>query len=387
MYDVRMTDALPTARTCPFTPPQAITDRPPVSRLQFADGSPGWIVTTHAEARKVLTDPRFSAQGERVKSPIRSETQPAIPGAFAFMDPPEHTAYRKLLTGQFTVRRMQALRPRIAEITAELLDALQPGADLVKQFALPLPSRVICELIGVPYQDHEFFEQNSADMVDPAATFEQRDSAGEALFGYLFGLVGSKRENPGDDLVSGLAATGELSDVELTGISIMLLFAGHETTANMLGLGTFALLQHPDQLARLRQDPDLIDGAVEELLRYLSIVQFEVNRSALTDVELDGQVIKAGESVLVSLPAANRDKAKFDNPEALDITRPTAGHLAFGHGVHQCLGQQLARMEMREGFLALVTRFPGLKLAIAPEDVPLNTGRGIYGVASLPVTW
>ncbi|MBP2329924.1 cytochrome P450 [Kibdelosporangium banguiense] len=382
-----MTDALPIGRTCPFTPPAEITSRPPVSRLRFADGSPGWIVTTHAEARKVLTDPRFSAQGDRVKSPIRPETQPTAPGAFAFMDPPEHTAYRKLLTGQFTVRRMQALTPRIAEIAAELLDALQPGADLVTQFALPLPSRVICELIGVPYQDHEFFERNSANMVDPANSFDQRDTAGEALFGYLAALVGRKRATPGDDLISGLIETSELTDVELTGISAMLLFAGHETTANMLGLGTFALLQHPEQLARLRADPGLIDGAVEELLRYLSIVQYEVNRAALEDVELGGQLIKAGETVLVSLPAVNRDETRFGNPAELDITRSTSGHLAFGHGVHQCLGQQLARIEMRAGFAALISGLPGLKLAIAPEDVPLNTGRGIYGVASLPVTW
>jgi cytochrome P450 len=380
-----MTEALAMRRTCPFSPPHELTERPAVSRLTFGDGSAGWVVTTHAEARKVLADPRFSAQGDRVQSPIRPDPQPFMPGAFSFMDPPAHTGYRKLLTGQFTVRRMQALRPRIAEITAELLDTLKSPADLVKDFALPLPSRVICELIGVPYSDHDFFEDRSKRMADPSHTVEERDEAGEALFGYLLQLVGSKRATPGDDILSGLV--DDLSDVELTGMAIMLLFAGHETTANMLGLGTFALLQHPEQLAGLRENPGLIDGAVEELLRYLSIVQYEVNRCALADVQLGGELIRAGECVLISLPMVNRDILKFDRPGELDITRDTAGHMAFGHGIHQCLGQQLARIEMREGFAALIGRFPGLRLAVAPEDVRLNTHRGIYGVASLPVAW
>ncbi|MCE7011188.1 cytochrome P450 [Kibdelosporangium philippinense] len=371
---------LPIARTCPFDPPAELRDKPAVSRLRFADGTLGWMVTTHAESRTVLTDPRFSARGELVRSPIRPVMQPAAPGAFAFMDPPDHTHYRKLLTGQFTVRRMRILEPRIEQITKELLDAMTPPTDLVQAFALPLPSRVICELLGVPYTDHEFFEQKSHDMVDPKGSHESRGAAGEELFGYLHQLVQAKRAAPDDALISGLL--GQLDDVELTGMAIMLLFAGHETTANMLGLGTFALLQHPEQLAKLHDD---VDAAVEELLRYLSIVQYEVNRTALADVELGGEVIKKGETVLVSLPAANRDK--FERPDELDVTRSTAGHLAFGHGVHQCLGQQLARIEMRVGFSALFTRFPTLRLAVDPADVPLNVERGIYGVASLPVTW
>ncbi|SMC53966.1 cytochrome P450 [Kibdelosporangium aridum] len=375
-----MTEALPIARTCPFDPPAELRDRKAVSRLRFADGTLGWMVTTHTESRKVLSDPRFSHRGEIVRSPIRPATQPSAPGSFLFMDPPEHTRYRKLLTGQFTVRRMRMLEPRIEQITKELLDAMTPPTDLVRAFALPLPSRVICELLGVPYTDHEFFEQNSHQMVDPAINADIRDAAGDALFGYLYELVQGKRAAPADDVLSGLV--DDLDDMELTGIAIMLLFAGHETTANMLGLGTFALLQHPDQLAKLHDD---VDGAVEELLRYLSVVQYEVNRTALEDVELGGEVIRKGETVLVSIPAANRDK--FERPDELDVTRSTAGHLAFGHGVHQCLGQQLARIEMRVGFSALFTRFPGMRLAVNPTDVPLNVERGIYGVASLPVTW
>ncbi|CAM3958778.1 cytochrome P450 [Kibdelosporangium persicum] len=376
-----MTDALPIARTCPFSPPAELRDRPAVSRLRFADGTLGWMVTTHAESRQLLADPRFSARGELVRSPIRPTTQPAAPGAFAFTDPPEHTRYRKLLTGQFTVRRMRLLEPRIEQIAKELLDAMTPPADLVHAFALPLASRVICELLGVPYSHHEFFERHSHDMVDPTTTPEVRAAAGDSLFGYLYDLVQSRRFAEGDNLIRGLTETG-LEEVEITGIAIMLLFAGHETTANMLALGTFALLRHPEQLAKFLGD---VENGVEELLRYLSVVQFEVNRTALEDVELGGEVIKQGETVLVSLPAANRDR--FDRPDELDVTRPTAGHLAFGHGVHQCLGQQLARIEMRIGFSQLFARFPGLDLAVAPDEVPLNVERGIYGVASLPVTW
>jgi cytochrome P450 len=378
---------LPTTRTSPFDPPRELTGRPALSRLNYPDGTTGWLATRHADAKQLLADPRMSASADRVRSPIRAEQQPAAPGAFAFMDPPDHTRYRKLLTGQFTVRRMRTLEEAIAKRAADLAKAMstrQPPADLVTQFALPLPSLTICELLGVPYKDHEFFEENSKHMVDPDMSLEQRDAAGNALMGYLYELVSRKQADPEDDILSSLT---ELGTEEVTGIAIMLLFAGHETTANMLALGTFALLQHPDQLARLRQDPGLIDNAVEELLRYLSIVQYEVNRAALADIEIGGETIKAGESVLISVPAANRDPAKFERPDDLDITRPATGHVAFGHGIHQCLGQQLARIEMRAGYLALLRQFPGLRLAVPADEVPLNTSRGIYGVASLPVAW
>lgn len=301
------------------------------------------------------------------------------------MDPPDHTRYRKLLTGQFTVRRMRLLEPMIAARIDEVLSSLALPADLVHGFALPVASGVICDLLGVPYDNHEAFERQTHDMVDPGRSAAERDAAGGAMYLMLAELVAVKRAHPADDLLSGLMES-DLSDEEITGIALMLLFAGHETTANMLALGTFALLEHPAQLAALRADPTLVDGAVEELLRYLSIVQYEVNRGALEDVEVAGQLVRAGESLLVSLPMANRDPARFPGGEQLDVTRPTGGHLAFGHGVHQCLGQQLARIELRLGFPALLTRFPDLRLAVPAAEVPLNAGRGIYGVAELPVT-
>lgn len=378
---------LPTTRDNPFDPPAALAAAPPISRLRYQDGSQGWLVTDHAAARFVLSDPRFSARLELAKSPIRDSPAVAIPGAFMFMDPPDHTRYRRLLTGQFTLRRMRALEPRIAELAATRLDALAaagPPADLVRLFALPLASLVICELLGVPYAAHDQFERASHAMVDPTLPEPDREAAGTEMFGLLAKLVAEKRTSPADDLLSGLL---DLTDEEIMGIGVMLLFAGHETTANMLGLGTFALLRHPDQLARLHTDPTLIEGTVEELLRHLSIVQYEANRAALDDVEVAGQPVAKGESLLVSIPMANRDPAKFPDPSTLDITRTTSGHLAFGHGVHQCLGQQLARIEPRIGFAALLNRFPTLRLAVPPEDIPLRTNRGIYGVDALPVAW
>lgn len=378
---------VPTTRSTPFDPPAELAAAPPISRLQFADGSPGWLVTDYAAARFVLSDPRFSSRLDLVRNPIRASAPTTMPGAFLFMDPPDHTRYRRLLTGQFTLRRMRELEPAITTIAADRLDALEkagPPADLVRLFALPLASLVICSLLGVPYETHERFEQASHAMVDPTLSEPDREVAGGELFALLASLVAEKRRSPADDLLSGLLA---LTDEEIIGIGMMLLFAGHETTANMLGLGTFALLRHPAQLALLRADPSLVDGAVEELLRHLSIVQYEVNRAALEDVEVAGQPVARGESLLVSIPMANRDPARFPDPDTLDVTRATSGHMAFGHGVHQCLGQQLARIELRIGFSALLSRFPNLRLAVAPSEVPLRAGRGIYGVDALPVIW
>ncbi|GAB3441278.1 cytochrome P450 [Actinophytocola sediminis] len=383
-----MTDTLPTTRTCPFDPPPSIQEwalARPISPLRYPDGSTGWLVTGYTAARQVLSDARFSSRLDVALSPIRGR-QNSLPGAFAFMDPPEHTRYRKLLTGQFTVRRMRLLEPMIAARIDEVLSSLTSPADLVRGFALPVASGVICDLLGVPYANREAFKQQTHDTVDPERSEDERNAAGGAMYVMLAELVRAKRAQPADDLLSGLMES-DLSDEEITGIGLILLFAGHETSANMLALGTFALLEHPAQLAALRSSPDMVDGAVEELLRYLSIAQYEVNRGALEDVEVAGQLVRAGESLLVSLPMANRDPARFSSPGELDISRPSGGHLAFGHGLHQCLGQQLARIELRLGFTALLARFPHLRLAIPAAEVPLNTGRGIYGVAELPVTW
>ncbi|MEV1175735.1 cytochrome P450 [Nonomuraea sp. NPDC049784] len=359
--------------------------------MAYPDGHLGWLVTGHAAARAVLAHPDFSARSELQRRPIGyGSREPAGPGIFINLDVPEHTRYRRLITGQFTVRRMRELEPRIEEITAGRLDAMErlgPPLDLVESFALPIPSLVICELLGVPYRDRERFQRDTAVIASLDASAEHAGAATADIARYLHELVLRKRSKPADDLISGLIEGGELTDEELTGVAVMLLIAGHETTAGMLSLGTLALLSNPDQLDRLRADPSLIDGAVEELLRYLSIVHLGPTRTALKDIEVHGVRIAAGETVTISLPAANRDPVRFPDPDELRLTRTTSGHVAFGHGIHQCIGQQLARVELRVALNALLRRLPTLRLAVAQEDIEFRTDSITYGVRRLPVTW
>lgn len=390
---------LPTARTTPFDPPPVLADlraAHPVSRLRFPDGHIGWLVTSHEIAREVLSDRRFSSHNEMrrpvVRLPVADDRglRPMMSGTFIAMDPPDHTRYRRLLNGQFSSRRMQMLEPRITAIVNERLDAMErigPPLDLVSEFSAHIPPAVICELFGVPPAEREIVRRHSATLVRLEATPEEAKGAWQSLMDFLLDLIRRKRVDPGDDLISGLIASGELNSEEMAGVSFLILFGGHETTANMLGLGMFALLSNPDQLAALRADASLIDGAIDELLRYLSVVQLGTVRGALEDVELHGQRIKAGESVCVSLPTVNRDPTRFDHPDDLILTRPPGGHLAFGHGVHRCLGEPLARVELRIGYTELLRRFPTLRLATGPENVPMRSDMIIYGVHELPIEW
>ena len=378
---------------CPFDPPAALTrhrEERPLRRMRFPDGHVGWLATGHAVCRAILADPRFSSRKELMHNPVMDmggmEIPPAAPGEFINMDAPEHGRYRKLLAGKFTVRRMQVLTERVEQITAEHLAAMEkagPTADLVTAFAQPIPAIMICELLGVPYEDRDSFQEQAAAVF--SGDGEDKLAAFNAIQTYLAKLVAAKREAPTDDILSDLTDS-DLTDVELLGVGFLLLAAGIDTTANMLGLGTFALLADPDQGAALRDDPDLAGQAVEELLRYLTIAELGL-RAALEDVEIEGQVVGAGETVVLSFPTANRAPEKFPDPDRLDLRRKASGHLAFGHGAHQCLGQQLARVEMSVAFPALLTRFPGLRLAVPPQEVPLRVATNVYGVQSLPVTW
>ncbi|NEB97360.1 cytochrome P450 [Streptomyces anulatus] len=397
---------------CPFDPPAALTalsDRP-VRRLRYADGHVGRLVTGHAAARAVLADPRFSSRYELLHLPMPmegapGELPPAPVGDILGLDAPEHTRYRRLLAGRFTVRRMRQLADRIERFTADCLDAMErvgTTADLVEAFARPVPTLVICELLGVPYADRGRFLGLVEVIFDQAADAGARDDAYAGLLRYVGELVLAKRAEPTDDLLSDLAApapgpgAGDLAvpgpaasgldDEELAGIGGLLLAAGIDTTANMLGLGVFALLADPVQLDALRADPDLAGPASEELLRYLGVAD-PLLRSALEDVEVEGELIRAGETVTVSVQAANRDPRRFPDPDRLDIRRRATGHLSFGHGPHQCLGQQLARVEMTVALPALFARFPALRLAVPPREVPLRERSNIYGVVSLPVAW
>ena len=385
----------------PFDPPIQITrlrDARPVSPMIFPDGHEGWLVTGYDAVRQLMADTRFSSRldigvihipFESPGMPVATEPSPQPPGMFIAMDPPDHTRLRKRLIGAFTVKRMKQLEEHINDITERQLDhlaSLTPPVDLVAEFALPVPSLVICELLGVPYADRETFQTNSAQFLVRDQLLEEKIAAYGALTTYLAELVTRKRAEPGEDILSDLARHDDLTIEELTGAAFLLLLAGHETTANMLALGTFALLEHPEQLAELRADPELLPDAVEELLRYLSIADI-FYRYATEDIELGGETIAKGSTVVVSLLAANHDPQRFDNPDTLDIHRKARGHQSFGHGIHQCLGQQLARIEMRAGFGGLSRRFPTLELAVPAGEVKLKTDMNIYGVHGLPVTW
>jgi cytochrome P450 len=297
-----------------------------------------------------------------------------------------------MLTPEFTIRRMKRLEPRIVEIVDAQLDAMAeagPPVDLVENFALPIPSLVICELLGVPYDDRGDFQRRSVRQLDFSIPIPERIELQREARAYMTTLVARARRQPGEDILGMLVREhgDELTDDELIGVAGLLLLAGHETTSNMLGLGTLALLRHPEQLAAVRDDPAAIGPAIEELLRWLSIVQTAIPRITTTDVDIAGVAIPAFTLIFASLPSGNRDGDFIDSPDVLDIARGAPGHLAFGHGVHHCLGAPLARMEMRIAFPALLRRFPDLALAEDFSDVAFRSWNFIYGLKSLEVGW
>ncbi|MEU4253784.1 cytochrome P450 [Amycolatopsis sp. NPDC026612] len=390
---------MPRAAGCPFDPPpaaRALQETAPLTRVRLWDGSTPWLVTRYAEQRALLADPRVSADVTRPGYPSPAPLPKGGTGiSFILMDNPEHARLRKMVTAPFTIRRVAAMRPAVQKIVDDLIDELLAGpnpADLVEAFALPMPSLVICELLGVPYADHAFFQESSKVIIRRDAKPEERAAGHRALIGYLDQLVGEKLDHPADDLLSGLAtrvAAGELTRSEAAQMGVLLLIAGHETTANMIALGTLALLEHPDQLALLRDgdDPALVASAVEELLRYLNITHNGRRRVALEDIEVAGRVIRAGEGLIMANDIANRDPAAFPGGDRLDLTRDAHRHVAFGFGVHQCLGQPLARLELQVVYSTLYRRIPTLALATEVERIPFKHDGSVYGVYELPVTW
>ncbi|CAJ61641.1 Cytochrome P450 FAS1 [Frankia alni ACN14a] len=362
-------------------------------------GVPAHLVSRYDDVREVLSDSvRFSTADRHAlmppdaAGPTEQEYAQARVGNLLAYDPPEHTRLRRMLTPEFTMRRMRALEPRIVDIVSAALDDVERAgrpADLVSTFALPVPSLVICELLGVPYADRAEFQRRTVDQLDASHPPEHRLALQQASRAYMATLVERARRDPGEDILGMLVREhgDDISAEELVGIASLLLLAGHETTANMLGLGTLALLRHPDQLARVRDDPASVEPAVEELLRWLSIVHAGIPRTATTEVTIAGSTIAAGEHVVLALPGANRDPALVDDPDRLDITREPAGHVAFGHGLHHCLGAPLARLELRIAYPALLRRFPGLALAVPYEQIAFRPYSVIHGLQALPVTW
>ncbi|WP_165989806.1 cytochrome P450 [Streptomyces sp. YIM 98790] len=372
----------------------------PVHPVLDPDGEELWLVVGHEACRTAFTHPLLSRDWRKhgnVGQIINTDQdQPAL-AHMLMSDPPEHTRLRRLVAREFTPRRIEGLAPRIQQLTGDLLDAMaaRPGrrADLIASFAFPLPMTVICELLGVPELDRAAFRDWSNEMVARTSP-EAEARAYQEMPAYLAGLIETKRSRPGDDLLSALIHTADaddddrLSPEELIGMCVLLLIAGHETTVNLIGNGMRALFAHPDQFAALRADPDgLLDGAIEEMLRYDGPVETCTDRLALADVEIGGVTIPAGSTVLIAMADADRDPERFPEPERFDIRRDARGHIAFGHGLHYCLGAPLARLEGRIAFRALLERFPGLALDADEAALPWIPGLLIRGVRELPVRW
>ncbi|MEU8841098.1 cytochrome P450 [Streptomyces roseus] len=392
------TVAFPQDRTCPYHPPTAydpLREGRPLSRVTLFDGRSVWVVTGHAEARALLSDGRLSADRRNEAFPTPTKRFKGLQNrrtALLGVDDPEHNAQRRMLIPSFTLKRTAALRPAIQETVDRLIDemvARGPRAELVNDFALPVPSTVICALLGVPYEDHEFFEGASRRLLR-GPELADVEAARDQINGYLADLIERKRTDPGDGLLDELVATrletGETDVEELVSLAAILLVAGHETTANMISLGTFTLLRHPEQLTELRTDPSLISVAVEELMRFLSIADGML-RVATEDIEIGGVTIRPDDGVVFSTSVINRDPAVFAQPDALDWHRSARHHVAFGFGIHQCLGQNLARAEMEIALGTLFARLPGLRLAAEPDRIPFRPGDTIQGMVELPVAW
>jgi cytochrome P450 len=371
----------------------------PVTPVTLPHGERAWLVTRYAEVRAALADPRLHKDwAGKLTSPdwVPNEVTGYLAVHMLNSDPPDHTRLRKLVSKAFTARRVAGLRPRIEEITASLLDAIEAQAaagekmvDLIEAFAFPLPVTVICELLGVPARDRDQFRRWSNTMVASEGEPGSFRAAGEAMFHYFTELVAAKRAEPADDMVSALIETRDsgdsLDERELIAMLFLLLVAGHETTTNLIASGALALLTNPAELARLRADPSLLPGAVEELLRYTNPLNHATDRFTLEPVEIGGVTIPAREWVLCATSSANRDPHRFGDPDRLDVGRDAGGHVAFGHGIHYCLGAPLARLEGEVAFGALLGRFPDLSLAADPPTLRWRPSSLIHGLEALPV--
>jgi cytochrome P450 len=385
--------SLPMRRPSPFSPPALYTqlrEHHPVARAVLPDGQLVWLVARHDDVRAALKNPLLSSDPRRPGFP-EPDTSNRAPFLIE-MDAPRHTELRKLLAAEFSPQRLAVLQEHIDGDATKLLDAMLAGsghADLVAAYALPLASLTICHLLGVPYAEHAFFERSAVTLLSHDDA--KKGEAFGAICSYFEQLLEEKKRHPSDNLLGRLIAgpwrAGQLSDEELLNIAVILLMAGFETTATMISLGVVTLLHHAGQLALLQSDMALIDEAVEELLRYHTPGDTDALRVAIADTEIDGQPIARGEAVIPLLWSANRDPAVFPLPDNFDIRREQRGQLAFGYGMHQCIGLNLARMEMRTALRRLFTRAPTLRLAIPLAELPFRYDSELFGLAALPVQW
>lgn len=401
----------PLPRTCPFAPPpeyRQFREAGHAARVRLPSGATAWVLARYDDVRAMLSDPRFSSDRSHPGFPLLlsgqrrfvtdSGSRRISPFSMLSMDEPEHGVLRRSVLGDFTMRAARALRPRVQQIVDGCLDAMLSGprpADLVAALALPVPSLVVCEMLGVPYAEHEFFQSHAMALLRRTLSGEERARVIDEMKTYLGTLITDKLNRPGDDLIGRLIrkrreeGVDEASDEheELVLLAFLMLIAGHGTTASMISVGVLGLLENPDALAVIRQDPGRTPDAVEELLRYFTVVETSMSRVATEDVDLAGVRIRAGEGVIGLAYAANRDPSAFPDPDRFDIDRSARHHLAFGYGPHQCIGHNLARMELQVVFDTLFRRVPGLAIAVPVDELPFKDDANIYGLYELPVTW
>lgn len=370
----------------------------PVAHVRLPSGDEGYVVTRYDDVRTVLADARFSREATISPEAPQLTATPPVPGSLFTTDAPQHTRLRRLVSREFTARRVQNMRPRLQELTDGLLEEMEKSgapADLNTALAFPLPVMVICELLGVPFEDRDKFREWSDAFVSLTIhTAEEMETQRNQMIGYLAELIKRKREDPKDDLISALVTAhdeeGALNEYELIVMAATILVAGHETTVSMIGKIVLTLLRHPEHMATLREHPEQIDHAIEELLRVNPIGDGGPLRITLEDVEVAGTVIPKGSAVLAAVCSANQDPSRFTGvlPDEFDPARPEAvHHVAFGHGPHFCVGAALARLELRIVISSLLDRFPGLRLAEDVESLELTTGMMVHGLTRLPVTW
>lgn len=389
----------PMPRTHPLDPPpqyRALSAERPVFQVRTPRGDTAWVITRHEDVRTVLTDRAFSSDPRTPGFPtyVTGDVPPPA-GFFMQADPPDHGRLRRSVTREFLINQMEALRPTMRRILDGLVDGMTAdgaeSADLVRQFALPMAAMTICEILGVPFEDHVLFVSLTDTVLDRTTPPEEAVKAAVELMGYFDRLVTAKEAEPSEDLFGRMvtrSAEGGLNHEELVGMAALLLLAGYDTMAQMIGIGTVTLFEHPDQLAELKRDAGLLPRAVEEMLRYLSINHAGLPRAAVEDVVVGGRQIRAGDGVLVMLNAANRDESVFENADSFDIHRENnSSHVAFGHGFHKCVGATLARVELTEVFGGLFERLPGLRPLKPIEELPFRHDMVLYGVRELPVTW
>ncbi|MEV4442399.1 cytochrome P450 [Streptomyces sp. NPDC049577] len=367
----------------------------PVVRVSCPFGEDAWLVTSHADMKTILGDRRFSRALAAEHDESRLTPLP-IHTSILGMDPPEHTRVRRLLSRSFTEVRIERLRPKIEQVAARLIDGFMAAdgpADLMEQFAVPLAGTVVCDLLGVPFEDQERFRQwLDAFSATTVMTAEETEEGTAALHGYIADLMHRRRAEPREDLISAMVRASDeeekLSETELVELATVLLIAGHETVSSQLIDSLYVLLTHPEQLALLRRRPELMPTAIEELMRYVPLISHVTfARYAAEDVELSGTLVRAGESVLPAIPSANRDESVFEDPDQFDITREENPHLGFGYGIHRCLGAPLARMELHVALESLLTRLPGLRFAEPVESLEWKDGMQVRSLLRLPVRW